>query len=104
MEKISSDVLPQPDTVVRLRRKFTRLVSIGECPYTLKDSEGAGGNPRGTLTLKWSRVSRAKRNKMEVLEKKKKTQQTSLLEHIKNSPKWSSEECQFTMKIHNENF
>lgn len=104
MKKISSDVLSQPDTVVRLRRKFTRLVSVGERPYTLKDSKGAGGNPRGTLTLKRSRLSRAKRNKTEVLEKKKNTQQTSLLEHTKNSPKWSSEECQFTMKIHNENF
>lgn len=71
MKKVSSHVLSQPDTVVRLRRKFTRLLSVGERPYTLKDSEGAGGNPRGTLTLKWSRVSRAKRNKMEVLEKKK---------------------------------
>ena len=73
MKKVSSHVFSQPDTVVRLRRKFTRLVSVGEHPYTLKDSEGAGGNPRGTLTLKLSRVSRAKRNKMEVLEKKKKT-------------------------------
>ena len=71
MKKVSSHVFSQPDTVVRLRRKFTRLVSVGERPYTLKDSQGAGGNPRGTLTLKLSRVSRAKRNKMEVLEKKK---------------------------------
>ena len=71
MKKVSSNVLSQPDSVVRLRRKFTRLVSVGERPYTLKDSQGAGGNPRGTLTLKLSRVSRAKRNKMEVLEKKK---------------------------------
>lgn len=71
MKKISSDILSQPDTVVRLRRKFTRLVSVGERPYTLKDSKGAGGNPRGTLTLKRSRLSRAKRNKTEVLEKKK---------------------------------
>ena len=101
MKKVSSNVLSQPDSVVRLRRKFTRLVSVGERPYTLKDSEGAGGNPRGTLTLKWSRVSRAKRNKMEVLGKKiKQAQQSSLLERIKNSPKWSSEECQFTVKIH----
>ena len=73
MKKISRDVLSQPATIVYLRRKFTRLVSIGECPYTLKDSEGAGGNPRGTLTLKWSRVSRAKINKMEVIGKKTKT-------------------------------
>ena len=86
MEKISSDVLPQPETVVRLRRKFTRLVSIGECPYTLKDSEGAGGNPRGTLTLKWSRVSRAKRNKTEVLEKKKKKHSKLLCWNISKIP------------------
>ena len=72
MKKVSSNVLSQPDTVVRLRRKFTRLVSVSEHTYTLKDREGAAGNPRGTLTLKWSRVSRAKINKM-VLGKKKKT-------------------------------
>lgn len=73
MKKISSDVVSQPDTVVRLRRKFTRLVSVSEHTYTLKDREGAAGNPRGTLTLKWSRVSRAKINKMEVIGKKTKT-------------------------------
>lgn len=78
MKKISSDILSQPDTVVRLRRKFTRLVSVGERPYTLKDSKGAGGNPRGTLTLKRSRLSRAKRNKTEVLEKKKNTANLSV--------------------------
>lgn len=44
MKKVSSHVLSQPDTVVRLRRKFTRLLSVGERPYTLKDSEGAGGS------------------------------------------------------------
>ena len=71
MKKISSDVVSQPDTVVRLRRKFTRLVSVSEHTYTLKDREGAAGNPRGTLTLKWSRVSRAKINKMEVIGEKK---------------------------------
>ena len=71
MKKISRNVLPQPDTVVYLRRKFTRLVNVSEHTYTLKDREGEAGNPRETLTLKWSRVSRAKRNKMEVLGEKK---------------------------------
>ena len=52
MKKISRNVLSKPATIVYLRRKFTRLVSVGERPYTLKDSKGAGGNPRGTLTLK----------------------------------------------------
>ena len=73
MKKISRDVLSQPATIVYLRRKFTRLVSVSEHTYTLKDREGAVGNPRGNLTLKWSRVSRAKINKMEVIGKKTKT-------------------------------
>lgn len=71
MKKISRNVLPQPDTVVYLRRKFTKLANVSEHTYTLKDREGEAGNPRGTLTLQWSRVSRAKRNKMEVLGKKR---------------------------------
>ena len=71
MKKISRNVLSKPATIVYLRRKFTRLVSVSEHTYTLKDREGAAGNPRGTLTLKWSRVSRAKINKMEVIGGKK---------------------------------
>ena len=103
MKKISRNVLSKPATIVYLRRKFTRLVSVSEHTYTLKDREGAAGNPRGTLTLKWSRVSRAKINKMEVIGGKKRKKKKNIANFsVGTYLKFPKMEFR-GMSIHNEN-